>query len=493
MSLFAFDDMYAMFDVTPVENQFVLEYLPEASGDYVKVYLYGLTQCYHPVEGMDIDQMSHDLGLTEDDILKAFRYWERRGLVRRVSDRPPTYQYLNIKQRSMAGKAVIDTAFENFTEDIYAALGKDRRVHGGEIADCYEWVEDLGIPPEVVIMLLKHLSAVKGKNFSFKSAQPYAARLAKERIRTIEAAEKFLSEDRQVSDGARKILYRLGKRRFPSDDETALYRKWIREWSFTHGAVEEACTQTVKGEPSFGYLDAILKGMLPAQPDGKSRDENDIREKVGHTSGLKMLLRVLGRGTVNDTTMSLYNEMLTMYPQDVVLIAARECALKNLAPEDVAKMLTSWKNKGLNSKKEVEEYIASYKACTELLRELRARLGLERRESASDRKLLNKWRYEFGFTREALLHAADYATDKEKPMLYLDRVLGSFVEQNVMTPEQMDKAHKAFSENAGREYAKRTVAGKRVLAQEYTQRKYDNDYSEQDREMERWKAEHPDE
>lgn len=493
MSLFAFDDMYAMFDVTPVENQFVLEYLPEASGDYVKVYLYGLTQCYHPVEGMDLDQMSHDLGMTEDEILKAFRYWERRGLVRRVSDRPPAYQYLNIKQRSMAGKTVVDNAFENFTEDIYAALGKDRRVHGGEIADCYEWVEDLGIPPEVVIMLLKHLSAIKGRNFSVRSAQPYAARLAKERIRTIEAAEKFLSEDRQVSDGARKILYRLGKRRFPSDDETALYRKWIGEWGFTHGAVEEACKQTVKGEPSFGYLDAILKGMLPEQPDGRSRDENDVRKRVSHTAGLKTLLRVLGTGTVNDTTAALYNEMLVMYPQDVILIAARECALKNLAPEDVSKMLSSWKNKGLKDKKDVEEYIASFKACTGLLRELRDRLGLERRESASDRKLLNKWQNEFGFSREALLHVADYAADKEKPMLYLDRVLCSFAGQGVKTPEDMDKAHKAFMEKHGNIADNRAAVGKHVLAHEYTQRKYTNDLSDQDREMERWKAEHPDE
>ena len=492
MSLFAFDDMYAMFDVTPVENQFVLEYLPEASGDYVKVYLYGLTQCYHPVDGMNVDQMTHDLGMTEDEVLKAFRYWERRGLVRRVSDNPPSYQYLNIKQRNMAGKTVVDNAFENFTEDIYSALGKDRRVHGGEIADCYEWVEDLGIPPEVVIMLLKHLSAIKGKNFSFKAAQPYAARLAKEKIRTIEAAEKFLSEDRQMSDGAKKILYRLGKRRFPSDDETALYRKWVREWGFTHGAVEEACTQTVKGEPNFGYLDAILKAMAPEQPDGRERDERDVRERVKHTSGLKTMLRTLGSGSVNDTTLALYDDMLAIYPQDVILTAARECALKNLAPEDVAKMLASWKAKGLSRKEDVDAYIASFKAKTELLRELRGRLGLDRRESARDRKLIDKWLKELGFSSEALLHAADYATDKEKPMLYLDRVLGSFAEQGVRTPDEMDRAHKTFSEKAGRASEKR-VTGKHVLAQEYTQREYKNDDSDLDREMERWKAEHPDE
>ena len=48
MGMFGFDERYAVFDVTPVDNQFILEYLPAAKGDYVKVYLYGLTQCCHP-------------------------------------------------------------------------------------------------------------------------------------------------------------------------------------------------------------------------------------------------------------------------------------------------------------------------------------------------------------------------------------------------------------------------------------------------------------
>ena len=95
---FAFDERYAMFDITPVENQFILEYMPGAKGDYVKVYLYGLLCCYHPRKEMDVASMSRELGMTEDVILAAYRYWERRGIVRRVSDNPPEWQYVNIKQ-----------------------------------------------------------------------------------------------------------------------------------------------------------------------------------------------------------------------------------------------------------------------------------------------------------------------------------------------------------------------------------------------------------
>ena len=34
-------------EMTPVDNLFFLHYMPEADGTFVKVYLYGLMQCYH--------------------------------------------------------------------------------------------------------------------------------------------------------------------------------------------------------------------------------------------------------------------------------------------------------------------------------------------------------------------------------------------------------------------------------------------------------------
>ena len=79
--MFRFDTKYAMFDITPVENQFILEYLPAAKGDYVRVYLYGLMRCYHSEEDMNLDRMSHELNITREEIISAFSYWERRRLV----------------------------------------------------------------------------------------------------------------------------------------------------------------------------------------------------------------------------------------------------------------------------------------------------------------------------------------------------------------------------------------------------------------------------
>ena len=43
-----FADGDAMHSFTSIENIFMLEYLPEAPSDFVKVYLYARMVCAHP-------------------------------------------------------------------------------------------------------------------------------------------------------------------------------------------------------------------------------------------------------------------------------------------------------------------------------------------------------------------------------------------------------------------------------------------------------------
>lgn len=127
MAMFSFDEQAALFDVTPLPNQFILNYLPEASGDAVRVYLFGLVACYHHEAISDLQQMARELNMTEDDIRAAYRYWERKGLVQRVADNPPQYRYQNIYQVMMTGaQAQIDPAYEQFAEAIYGVFDNDR-------------------------------------------------------------------------------------------------------------------------------------------------------------------------------------------------------------------------------------------------------------------------------------------------------------------------------------------------------------------------------
>ena len=54
-----------------IENQFITDFLPNAEGDYVKVYLYGLYLCGTSKDN-SIDVFEKNLGLTREDILSIF-------------------------------------------------------------------------------------------------------------------------------------------------------------------------------------------------------------------------------------------------------------------------------------------------------------------------------------------------------------------------------------------------------------------------------------
>ena len=75
MAMCSFAEGFSMFDVTPLENLFIEEYMLRAPGDFVKVYIYGLRLCYHPVEDATVPAISRALGLEEKTVIyrHAFR------------------------------------------------------------------------------------------------------------------------------------------------------------------------------------------------------------------------------------------------------------------------------------------------------------------------------------------------------------------------------------------------------------------------------------
>ena len=466
--MFGFDERYAMFDITPVENQFILEYLPEAKGDYVKVYLYGLMRCYHPEDDMSLARMCHELNMTEEDVTAAFRYWERRRLVRRISDNPPQWQYINIKQLNLTTEDNYDPEYEEFSKDIYDAFDGVRRLHGNDLITCFDWHENLKLPTEVIIMLLKHIAKQKGKNFRIHDAERIATQMATENILTVDAAEDFLSRDELAYKGMKKILKKLGKSYMPSEAQVNLYRKWNREWGFSPEAIEEAADMTAKGEPSLSYLEKILDNLRLENKDASVITKENIHISQKKADEFKEVLNKLGNGTIiNSENKKIYDKMKALYPQSIILTGARECCLLGKDLDSLLELLQSWKEKGLESSKDVEEYVKIYHDQKALIRELRKIWGIkENRVGEIDCRMITKWEKEYGFDREMILVAAPYAAEANQPMAYLDKILADYRNKGIMTPEQVKKTHE------GRKGDNTLRTRKMLPAQNYEQRDY---------------------
>ena len=358
MALFRFADQYAMFDTTPVENLFIQEYMLRADGEFVKVYLYGLMQCYHPVESASVKTIARDLDMLETRVENAFAYWERMGLVRRVSDNPRVYAYENLKQQELMRAQDDDGLYhyKDFNNSLQAQFGADRLLHPQDFACVYDWIEGLSLPEEVVLMLVSGQIRARGKKFQFKSLNQEARRWAEAGVRTIADAEAMTRESSAGVEAVRQIYKKLGKRHAVSEPDEALYAKWTREWGFEHATILAACDETTKGVPTFGYLDGILERM---RREGL-RDGRALQKSLEKDADVKALLRQLGmRGTApTDDSRSLLDGFLKSgFEPEVIALACTRVARRGGKLDALCKTLDIWRENGAFTFAAANEYL----------------------------------------------------------------------------------------------------------------------------------------
>ena len=465
--MFEMDQEARSFGVTCVENRFLTDYLPAAKGDYVKVYLWGLYACANKGLEYTLEEMAHELDLSVSDIEAALRYWERRSLVSRISDNPPQYRFFSAVQRNMspAGAVQADMEYVSFAEAVYAAFGDRRKVKPSEISMAWEWVKDIGLSPEAVLMLLHHCIGQRGVNFSFRIAERLAVAMKEANVQSPDDAEAFLQHDQAVHEGTRKTLSRMGKRRLPTDDELALYEKWITDWQFEPQAILDACREMTSGDPSFKYLDGILNrlhkesGAKTGVQVQKQFDlEEDEKKKAQEVFTRLGMGRFSGPAAIRQ-----YREMLAVQPHEVLLLAADKCFQTKHNLEDMVNLLEAWKKKGLETEADVRQYVDKVAEQNALLKEVFEACGHNGRPTEADRRLYEKWTG-FGYDQELILCAAEQARSAEASKIgYLDKVLEMWHEAGITDISQA-RARKKPEE--------KKKSGKTVSAQQYGQRQY---------------------
>lgn len=450
MAFCSFDENAALFDATPVENMFIAEYMLRAPGDFVKVYLYGLMHCYHPSKRMSLAAMARDMDMTEEEVERAFRYWERDGLVRRVGDNPVAYAYANLKQLTLtrAQEPSQQLYDQHFVGEIERILDK-QKVAPQDMNTIYDWVDVLELPKEVVLMLLQsEKDNSRSGRVSMKIADRTAQEWAQSGIRTVEDVEKTVIIGRERERELRRLLARLGMRRDPSDDEKAMYRKWIDEWGFTADAVQEACRETTKGVPTMAYLDGILLrqhqlGRHEAQAlAGGMASEKTMRDFA------REVLAGLGRTGVTPT-----QEDLALIEgwraagsgEEMILLAVRAAHRRagGGTMDDVGAWLQKWHAKGLTTAEAVKADTARQRALNEQLRSVYDAAGVEKKPNQPDRDLLCRFMGDLGMDMEVVLLAAQYARGSGAPMMMINRILESWHGAGIRTVEAARAEHES--------------------------------------------------
>lgn len=92
-------DNFLDLGTTPIENMFINTFLSKANAVQIKVYIYALSYAYSGKGEITNENIASEMGLTEGEVVDAWKYWISEGVVEKKDDKyifkSVRYQYLN--------------------------------------------------------------------------------------------------------------------------------------------------------------------------------------------------------------------------------------------------------------------------------------------------------------------------------------------------------------------------------------------------------------
>lgn len=430
------------FDVTPLENLFIENYMAEASGDFVKAYIYGLKFCYRqddqPQEYADA---ARDLRMSVETVRAAFAYWEEKQLLRVLCHSPLGLEYVNLKQRFTDGATAQereeDKAFEELVGLINAVFEDRRVITPAEFEMAFGWYETLHFELHAIPLLINYCVAEKGDKLPFKYIDSVAQDWAQKGITSADEVEQQLKATEARKSGAAKVLARWSLRRAPTVDEMQLYRKWTEEWGMDDAAIMAAISEnTATANPNFKYFDGILlslweAGAVTAQ---MVRDELEKRRNLkGICTDIARALGLRASASNSAELMNLYTHFSSIgFSDSSIMLAARMLCLENRSTlADLAARLNDWYEDGTVSDDVLR---VNRERNSEIDRAVKGWLdswGQSRSPTPGERAAFVRFTDEWNLPEDMVALAAELSSLGDHPLAMMGRLLASWKEKGI--------------------------------------------------------------
>lgn len=261
--------------------------MPQANPTHVMVYIYALGLCYSN-KPSDNRSIAEALDILESDVIKAWKYWMKAGLISIGEDGAVTFlssEHREIPQRSDAPKAAKAPSAK---PDAEASPKRDipmdeitRRVEGdkalsdtfkmaqliwgkpltqSEIKALYSFIEWYSFSNEVLLMLLEYCAADE-RTKNIKYMESVAESWYNDGITTVRAAEKVIKKKERERTMLKKCAQMFGLGRAFSDREAEYISNWTVDLGMSEAMLKEAYARTTlnTGKLSFQYMNKILQ------------------------------------------------------------------------------------------------------------------------------------------------------------------------------------------------------------------------------------------
>lgn len=266
-----------------LDYEFIDHYMPEANGEYVKVYLLLLRCQASPDRELTISGIADILDDTEKDVIRALKYWKKQGLLdyeitEEAASSAPQADTQAPEAADAQGQAAPSpenvTRFRNrkeLKELLFVAeqyLGKT--LSATDMKTITYFYDELGMSTDLIEYLIEY--CVENGHKSMHYIQKVALSWADRKIRTPEEAKQSAAFYSKSCYGVLKAFGITG--RSPAASELAYIQRWSGEYGFSDELILEACNRTMNSihQPSFDYAESILKSWL----EGGAKNRKDV-------------------------------------------------------------------------------------------------------------------------------------------------------------------------------------------------------------------------
>ena len=281
-------------NATLLPNDFIDNYMVNANGEFVKVYLFLLRHLDDPCSSLTIPMIADCLNNTENDVLRAFRYWETAGLLRLERDAEDRITGIELQKMTSVKKSGADVMAapsvpvpeEPAAEEPEAPVAAPAVPSNAVQLDTFRaqkeiksllfiaeqylgktltrtdmetityFYDTLNMSADLIEYLLE--TCVENGHKSMHYIRKVALSWCDSGIETVSQAKE---QSQSYNKNCFTVLNAFGiKNRGPAASELTYIRKWAEDYGFTADMIEEACRRTISAthQPSFEYADTIL-------------------------------------------------------------------------------------------------------------------------------------------------------------------------------------------------------------------------------------------
>lgn len=281
-------------NATLLPNDFIDNYMVNANGEFVKVYLFLLRHLDDPCSSLTIPMIADCLNNTENDVLRAFRYWETAGLLRLERDAEDRITGIELQKMTSVKKSGADVMAapsvsvpeEPAAEEPEAPVAAPAVPPNAVPLDTFRaqkeiksllfiaeqylgktltrtdmetityFYDTLHMSADLIEYLIE--TCVENGHKSMHYIRKVALSWCDSGIETVSQAKE---QSQSYNRNCFTVLNAFGiKNRGPAASELTYIRKWAEDYGFTADMIEEACRRTISAthQPSFEYADTIL-------------------------------------------------------------------------------------------------------------------------------------------------------------------------------------------------------------------------------------------